>query len=655
MFCDIGPDQLGAPRLVQLAALVVLHRRALARGSELMLGLTSEPVDRWHRGELPEQFEHWRTAHDTRVPGREHVDERGRQLDDEDELWVLAGEGLAEACRDRDLMVTTRDAGVGRRGRGLRRARLRGPSHHAGRPTRAGLGADVARRTLRRRDAPAPRPAAGPIGCPSFPSADRRLLLRGGTSHELLVTPIPTQASGGAGRPRTHKFGGVVIAASSLGGRVVALVRSGDEVRCVVVGKRLRRVEEIVVALDDFDAALPDDGHLVSELAPLFYDRGDLLCRIGRDWWRLAIDRPPRRAYDVIAAAPGRQMDVPRVVILDGNRLLDGSYAAIGHDVIADALRVVVGGHATAWSVDERWHVRGPHVKPVAIEVDEACQVIGMAVAGRADDPALVSVSDAGALVRLRLGDGDEDADAVVRRRGCARRASHDPPDRRPARRRQRGDRRPRVGQPAHDGARHVTDARAPAFRGTRATAGFLLDAGLIGEAEARRRVIERWSGGARVHTLPDGRWLLLLGAPVTVRAERAPGLCVTETHGAYTVAAAQPDERGTFTGIRHGAVETFRLADPWIDPAAWLAGGPREVVDVEALDRPAVPTPVAPREERGGAGSARARRASAPRPSPLRRRRARCARRPTGRRRPPLADARDLLRRLCSARRPRT
>jgi hypothetical protein len=144
-----------------------------------------------------------------------------------------------------------------------------------------------------------------------------------------------------------------------------------------------------------------------------------------------------------------------------------------------------------------------------------------------------------------------------------------------------------------------MTDPRAPAFRGTRATAGFLLDAGLIGEAEARRRVIERWSGGARVHTLPDGRWLLLLGAPVTVRAERAPGLCVTETHGAYTVAAAQPDERGTFTGVRHGAVETFRLADlPRIDPAAWLAGGPRQVVDVEALDRPAVPTPVAPRTE---------------------------------------------------------
>jgi hypothetical protein len=402
VLADTGPDQLGAPRLVQLAALVVLHRRALARGSELMLGLTSEPVDRWHRGELPEQFEHWRTAHDTLVPGREHVDARGRQLDDEDELWILAGEGLADACRDRDLLVTTRDAAWSAEGTATvelafegRRTTLVVPPGPVSVQTLRG-------RMLRRRETAAPRPAAGPIGCPSFPSADRRLLLRGETSHELLVTPIPTQASGGAGRPRTHKFGGVVIAASSLGGRLVALVRGGDELRCVVVGKRLKRVEEIAVALDDFDALLPDDGHLVSELAPLFYDRGDLLCRIGRDWWRLAIDRAPRRAHDVIAVAPGPQMDLPRIAALDGHRLFVGSAVPpIANDVIPDALRVVAGGYATAWSIDERWHVRGPRVRPVDIAIDEACHVIGMAVAGRADDPALISVSDAGALVRL--------------------------------------------------------------------------------------------------------------------------------------------------------------------------------------------------------------------------------------------------------------
>src|SRR5919197_166509 len=43
---DAGPAQLGAARLVQLAALVVLHRRAAARRSELAVGILGEEAGR---------------------------------------------------------------------------------------------------------------------------------------------------------------------------------------------------------------------------------------------------------------------------------------------------------------------------------------------------------------------------------------------------------------------------------------------------------------------------------------------------------------------------------------------------------------------------------------------------------------------------------
>jgi hypothetical protein len=403
VLADAGPDQVGAPRLVQLAALVVLHRRAQARGSELALGLTGEPADRWHTGDLADQFEHWRTAPHAAPPEREHVDARGRLLDDEDELWILAGEELAEACADRGLVLATREAAWNADGTASvelafegRRTTLVIPPGPVSVQTLRG-------RMLRRRDSQVTQTVAGPLSCPSFPGADRRLLLRGETARELLTATIPTTATGGAGRVRRHHFGGLVVAAGSLSRRLVALVRSGDDLRCVVVGKRLGRAAEIAVPIDRL-GALPADERLLGDLPPLHYDRGDLLCRIGDDWWRLATRHEPR-AEAAIAVGPGPQMDLPCILWLDGGRLYDG-YEAIGHDIARESLRIAVAGHAAAWSVDERWHVRGAAVRPVTIRIDEDSEVIGIVVEDRRDDPALVSRSKGGALIRMHSESG---------------------------------------------------------------------------------------------------------------------------------------------------------------------------------------------------------------------------------------------------------
>lgn len=399
VLADTGAEQVGAPRLVQLAALVVLHRRAHVRGSELILGLTGEPADRWREGELPDQFEHWRKAHHGLLPTPEHVDARAAGLDDEDELWILAGESLAAACGERPLVLTTRETAWNDDGTASvelafegRRTTLVVPPGPVSVQTLRG-------RMLRRRETAKTDVVAGPLSCPSFAGGDRRLLLRGDSARELIVTTIPTTRTGGPGRSRHHRFGGLVVAAASLSRRLVALVRSGDELRCVVIGKRLGRAADIAVALGDLEP-LPDDERMVSELAPLFYDRGDVLARVGTDWWRLGPSRPPYQ-QDLVTAGVGTRMDVPRIVRVDSMRRLHDGPDLLGHDVLPSALRVVAGGRATAWSVDERWHVSGQGVRPVTIWIDEPCEVIGIVTEGRTDDPALVTRSDAGVLLRL--------------------------------------------------------------------------------------------------------------------------------------------------------------------------------------------------------------------------------------------------------------
>jgi len=65
--------------------------------------------------------------------------------------------------------------------------------------------------------------------------------------------------------------------------------------------------------------------------------------------------------------------------------------------------------------------------------------------------------------------------------------------------------------------------------------AGFFVDAALVGEAEARRRVLSLWRPGTRVQRLREG-WLVSLPRPQAVRCDATPGLALTETAGRVLV-----------------------------------------------------------------------------------------------------------------------
>ena len=136
------------------------------------------------------------------------------------------------------------------------------------------------------------------------------------------------------------------------------------------------------------------------------------------------------------------------------------------------------------------------------------------------------------------------------------------------------------------------------AFRGMGDAAGFVLDAGLLGEARARRRVLALWAAGATLRELPGERWLLLLAEPVRLRAERAPGLVVGEHDGVYVAGGAKAGmgAAGELVEVRHGQLCRHAVVSlPPIDPAAWLDLGRRRTAALEPLDAPATPTPIVP------------------------------------------------------------
>lgn len=403
MVADTGPDQLGAARLVQLAALVVLHRRALARGSELRIGMTGEPADRWHDGDLASQFEAWLGARHHDVPGREHIDERLASLDAGDELWLLAGEALGAACADLNQVVVSREQGWNGDGTATVEIALDGNRDLLPVPSPPLSVKTLRGRELRRRRVTGSATATGSLSCPAFGSNDRRLVMRGETSRELVVVTIPTQPGGGGGRARTHRFQGDVLAAASLGRRLVALVRTGDEVRCVVVGKRLGRLAEIVIDVNEL--RLPPDDELSATLSPVFFDSGNVVFRCGDDWTEIAVGGMVARHAALCAVAPGRNLDQPRRIWLDdagwtlrdwmGNKIPEVDLGALGLVTGTEAYAFVTG--------DDPWRVLETSRQPTEIEVASPARVIGLVRVG--GEPSLISVSDGGMLVRRHTRD----------------------------------------------------------------------------------------------------------------------------------------------------------------------------------------------------------------------------------------------------------
>lgn len=115
---------------------------------------------------------------------------------------------------------------------------------------------------------------------------------------------------------------------------------------------------------------------------------------------------------------------------------------------------------------------------------------------------------------------------------------------------------------------------REPPFVGRVAADGFVIEVGLIGEDEARRRVLAAWTAGSAVREVDQNRWLLTLPCPAVVRCEVAPGLPLEGATGGLAPAGAQRTPAAGILALPDGGrwtehvVTDLRLLEPgtWID-----------------------------------------------------------------------------------------
>ncbi len=131
------------------------------------------------------------------------------------------------------------------------------------------------------------------------------------------------------------------------------------------------------------------------------------------------------------------------------------------------------------------------------------------------------------------------------------------------------------------------------AFHATVNAQGFVIDVPLVGEAEARRRVMAVWADGTVMRHAPDGTWIVILPSPISIRADRSPGMALT-AHGSGYVgvgvdrAAAKADvvvlpAGGNFTHLPLSEL-------PLVDRSTWVTIGDVGRHRLVPLDAPPPP-----------------------------------------------------------------
>ncbi|MFD9476797.1 hypothetical protein [Streptomyces nojiriensis] len=401
---DAGPTQAGAGRLVQLAALLVLHRRAAARGTELVVVVLGDPYGRRLTGDLAELLPAWLTARRPVDPTPADVQHALDGLDAADQAWLLTSPRLAERLPARSRVLTSEPTRWSADGAGHAAVRLDGATAEL--PLPAG---EIAVRALRgaefRRAEPVPADGQGadPGGAagralPAFTTHARTLLLRSGQGTTLFAAnlPHPDARAVTAVRARRHDLPGPVLAAGRTGRRLIALyVRDGRLVP-YVSGRPLDGYTADLAAFG-FGGALPEELS-ARPLLPVLRGGRDLLLPLAGRWWRIAPDGSVTDDGPLGRGAPGR----PHFDRFREPRLLDGRPL---QEAAREARHFLHSGDSQAWSADGRtWTARTGQGDESRISFRENADVIGMVHDGPA--PALITVSRSGIVVRSVRADG---------------------------------------------------------------------------------------------------------------------------------------------------------------------------------------------------------------------------------------------------------
>ncbi|MFD7989260.1 hypothetical protein ACFV4M_38605 [Kitasatospora indigofera] len=405
---DTGPRQAGAGRLVQLAALLVLHRRAAARGTELVVGVLGDPAGVWLTGDLADLLPAWLQARRHADPTPEDVRNALEGLDADDRVWLLTSPQPAGRHPARARVLT------GEPSRWSAAGATHVTVHLDGAGTELPLPApEIAVRALRGaefRRAPGPTVAELPAdvrggALPAFTTDARTLLARGPRATTLLAVNLPGGGYGSSATPvraRRHRLPGPVVAAGRVGRRLIALYADGNRLTPYVSGRPIsgRGGEPggFTAELSAFglDRDLPAD-LLTRPVLPLLRDGDDLLLPLAGRWWRIT---PEGAVTDDGETADGAEGQLPFDRFREP-RLFAGPLPPEA----AGARHLVHSGATVGWSQDGRsWQLRTGTDRPVRLSFRENADVIGLVHHG--GTPSLITCTRAGRLVRAVRADG---------------------------------------------------------------------------------------------------------------------------------------------------------------------------------------------------------------------------------------------------------
>lgn len=424
LLLDCGPRLQGAPRLVQLALAIVLHRRARSAERGFGLGILTDEPGTWLDGDLATQLGRWLRSRTSTVCRPQQVTDWLGQLDRPQDAWVVTTESALREVDPppgtRPRFVTVHEAewtssGPTRLVVSVAGEHLQLPLPDARPAIQVLRGQGWRRSTPARVVIPAPE-----LRHPTLHGFAPVLLARGPDAHEIVQQQIPLDEAP-APRSRRHRVAGQVVAASVIGRRLVVLAVHNGVLTVHVVGKHLAAVHRIVVPIDDLGL---DDAELArtvdDALAPVFFRRGSLLVPLAGTWWEVSPDDAPRPRPDIAAVLASPVTDQPhQASVLHGQVWIDSlrinTPAAPAWDQGIET-GVVMGAEAVAWrSGHEEWRLTDlaaatgtPPGRAFgdgeAVPVPHGTQVLGIV---RTDGAArLVLLSPGGLLVRLATSQG---------------------------------------------------------------------------------------------------------------------------------------------------------------------------------------------------------------------------------------------------------
>ncbi|GAA0950722.1 hypothetical protein GCM10009554_51150 [Kribbella koreensis] len=376
---DTGPDQLGAARLVQLATLIVLLRRAAARGQDLSLGVLTATPGAWLTGDPKHLLHKWLTSRTPTDPSPTAVAAWTTAPAEEtdtnfDEVWVLAGSRLAKALPGTRRVLVTRECAWDEAGATAAEVRLAGDRVELALPRH-----DLGIRALR---GAALRPAAGSSGVPTgarfgtFTGSPRRLIARGNESDELVALTLTGNPKT---RPKQYKLPGPVLAAGCFSRRTMALFLQDGHLQIRSFGKTLGRLNQLSVPLSDLELTDADINDLAElDLPALYFASGAVIFRLGAHWWRLFPGDPAMPA-DVIAVATGDKLDEP----LQAERYGEDVVVSPAWARLANTERVILGRDNLVARFDgDSWWLRQVHhasdATEFALEIPTGAEPFGV-------------------------------------------------------------------------------------------------------------------------------------------------------------------------------------------------------------------------------------------------------------------------------------